>query len=238
MNTNILILSVAACVTSCRAAEQPQTPAQPLASAQTIAATVEAPWDHRYMSKPRAVNLCDLVKASSAIVIGTVTKTAPFDDPGGYFSNYSMGAKGEVTLVDVELEKTLVGTLETKAFTVEVSGRLKPVPGEAAPSSMVPNVAVGEKAVFFLTQNPKNQNVWIIEFDREGYFPIGSSGKVSNGVTAAHPPKDLPTFLGELQTNVQNIKTCTGNFNVNAKDSDAGPTEPDGAVGAGTETTP
>lgn len=213
------------CLSSCRPAEAPvPTPVEG-------GSAVEAPWSHNYLSKPFAVNLCDLAKSASVVVVGTVLKTSPYDDPGGYFANSPNGGNGKVTLVEVALETEIAGSMTSKTFTVEVPGREFPVPGTTAPSTMVPDIMVGEKAVFFLIPNSKNSSYWILKYSWEAYFPVGSSGKVSNGYTQAHPPKELSVFINEVDAAIQAGSSCVGNLDIYKNSVDAGAS--DGKDGSG-----
>jgi hypothetical protein len=225
MNSRFLMLIVAISLGGCRPATESLATPDPVG--------VEAPWDHHYLSKPFAVNLCDLSKSATVVVLGKVSKTTPIDDPGGFFSDSPNGGNGQVTLIEVTVEAELAGTLGSKTFTIEVPGRATPVPGAAAPSTMVPDVAVGEKAVLFLVPNSKNPNFWILKYAWESYFPVGSSGKISNGYTYTHPPKELTSFLLELQATIQSGKTCVGNLDIYAQAVDAGSNDADTGDGDG-----
>jgi hypothetical protein len=193
---------------------------------------VEAPWNHNYLSKPFAVNLCDLSKSASVVVVGTVLKTSPFDDPGGYFANSPNGGNGKVTLVEVALDTEFAGSMNSKTFTVEVPGRAFPVPDTTAPSTMVPDIMAGERAVFFLVPNSKNSSYWILRYGWEAYFPVGSSGKVSNGYVQTHPPKELASFINEVEATIQAGKNCVGNLDIYKDSVDAGASGADGKDGS------
>lgn len=161
----------------------------------------DAPWNKRYPTKPQGVSFGVLLENSFGAYVVQVGDPKAHMDPGGVFKEWTQAADGSTTLVPAKVEFVLAGP-PIEALDLLLPGLADPVPGSALPSTMVPHVTAGQRAIVFVKANPQNPTWSLIAYHSEGYFPISKVGKASNGVLRVHPVKPEAQLLGEILASV------------------------------------